>query len=145
MLRPHHGIQTLIHYCKWGDMFDVPDLRDRLVQRITEDRRGIVPAVIAHDVEVVMEVLEVWLLQSYVREENVNAKEYIMLTDLISFSYFDYGEYIRDEKAILTPQLEHLGYTDIIWGSGEADSFGPLTRICRAKDKFGNAQYFMYG
>ena len=126
-------------------MFDVPELRKRLLERVTEDRRGIVPDVIRYDVDMVMEVIEAWLLQSFVREEGMNPKEYIMLTDFVDFSNFDYGEYIRDEKAVLQPQLEFLGYTDAIWGSGEADSFGPLTRICRAKDKFGNTQYFMYG
>jgi len=126
-------------------MFDVPELRKRLLKRVTEDRRGIVPDVIKYDVDVVMEVIEVWLLQSFLTEESVKAKEYIMLTDFIDFSNFDYGEYLRDEKAVLQPQLELRGYTDIIWGSGEADSFGPLTRICRAIDKLGNVCYFMYG
>jgi len=126
-------------------MFDVPELRKRLTERFTEDRKGITPGVIEYDVNIVMEVIESWLLGSIIRGEKMNITEYVVLTELLDFDKFDFEEYFRDEKRVLQPQLEFLGYTDINWGSGEGDSFGPLTRICRAKDKNGNVVYFMYG
>ena len=67
------------------------------------------------------------------------------LHEIISFEDFDFMFHLRDEKDILQPQLEKLGFINISWGSGETDSFGPLTRVCRVTDKFGNFHYYVYG
>jgi hypothetical protein len=72
---------------------------------------------------------------------------YEYLPDIISFREFDYSVavYVNQELTILQPQLEKLGYTEIIWLPGEEDSFGPLSRVCRAFDEDGNLHWFYYG
>jgi hypothetical protein len=77
-------------------------------------------------------------------EENP-PKEYKDLRDVIDFSGFDYRLYRTGEQNILQPQLIMLGYYNIEWLPGEADSFGPLTRLCKAKDPSGETVWFMYG
>jgi hypothetical protein len=70
----------------------------------------------------------------------------INLMDLISFDGFGFDENYREqEKTILQPQLERLGYTDIQWGEGERDTWGPLTRTCRAYTRDGELTRFFYG
>ena len=39
--------------------------------------------------------------------------EYEDLYDVISFDNFSWPDWLRDEKAVLEPQLTTLGYTDI--------------------------------
>ena len=75
------------------------------------------------------------------------ADEYKDLTAIISFAKFSFSsvDYVKEEKEILQPQLEALGYTEIIWLPGEHDSFGPLSRVCRAFDKKGDLHWFFYG
>jgi len=72
-------------------------------------------------------------------------REYISLEDLISFQGFDYTQWLHGEEHILQPQLEAFGYTDIQWKQAEYDSFGPLTRTCKAKNSDGSAVWFIYG
>ena len=71
------------------------------------------------------------------------------LGDIISFARFHFNvstsKIIQQEKEILEPQLLDLGYTDITWWMGEQDSFGPLSRLCKAIDKKGNEVTFIYG
>ena len=71
--------------------------------------------------------------------------EYEDLYDVISFDNFSWPDWLRDEKAVLEPQLTTLGYTDIHWDMGDYDEFGPLTRVCRANDSEGNVHWFIYG
>ena len=66
------------------------------------------------------------------------------LTEVIGMEGFDYAHYFRDERELLTPRMEEAGYSNIRWGKGETDSFGPLTRTCSA-DKDGHTFLFMYG
>jgi hypothetical protein len=74
-------------------------------------------------------------------------RAYEYLPDIISFNKFDYSgaTYVNQEETILQPQLEKLGYTEIKWLPGESDSFGPLSRVCRAFDKEGELHWFYYG
>lgn len=69
------------------------------------------------------------------------------LSSVISLEGLSYSPYkfIEDEKTILEPRLLELGFTDIFWKMGEADSFGPLSRICNATDADGNRRSFIYG
>jgi hypothetical protein len=71
--------------------------------------------------------------------------EYKDLQDVIDFTGFKHDMYRTGEQAILQPQLEALGYTHIKWSMGEEDSFGPLTRVCMARDKNGVVSWFVYG
>jgi hypothetical protein len=75
---------------------------------------------------------------------------YTMLSTVISFAGFEFishgsHSFAEQEKTILQPRLEELGYTDIRWFEGETDSFGPLTRRCRAVNPDGDTVWFMYG
>jgi hypothetical protein len=74
---------------------------------------------------------------------------YRNLGDVISFARFHFNvptsAIKRQEREILEPQLIDLGYTDITWWMGEEDSFGPLSRLCRAIDKHGDEVTFIYG
>lgn len=70
---------------------------------------------------------------------------YFDLHDLLSFSLFDFTDYRKGEIEILQPQMEAMGYTEFEWSMGEYDSFGPLTRICRAINKDGTKMAFIYG
>jgi hypothetical protein len=73
---------------------------------------------------------------------------YIPLMTVIDFEGFEFlshGGYIEQEREILQPRLEALGYSNIYWFEGETDSFGPLTRRCRAVDKRGDTVWFVYG
>lgn len=76
---------------------------------------------------------------------------YTSLITIIDFSGFDFlshggtNGYIEQEKTILQPRLEALGYSNISWLEGETDSFGPLTRRCKAVDRRGDTVWFVYG
>ena len=52
--------------------------------------------------------------------------------------------YRKQEIEILQPRLEELGYIFISWHDGERDSFGALTRICRAMAPNGEMVEFYY-
>jgi len=67
------------------------------------------------------------------------------LPDSVSFVGFSFRDYIEGEKSILKPQLEKLGYTDITFFDEEKDSFGPLIRGVRMKDKDGKFVTAYYG
>ena len=71
--------------------------------------------------------------------------EYVELESMLNFDGFSYRQYVESEKTILQPQLEALGYSEIEWLPGETDSFGPLTRVCKAKDEEGEIVWFLYG
>ena len=65
----------------------------------------------------------------------------------IDMSQFSYNPrtYLEQEQTIIKPQLEALGYTNITFGDGERDSFGPLTRIVYTTGPDGYLQKFIYG
>lgn len=88
------------------------------------------------------EYVNLW--KADVNEENPPT-EYKPLEDLLDFEGFDYRLYRTSEVNILQPQLVLKGYTDIRWLPGETDSFGPLTRVCKAKDPSGEIVWFIYG
>lgn len=70
------------------------------------------------------------------------------LYDFVAFDGFDFSLYRKGELELLQPQLEAIGYYDIEWLPGETDSFGPLSRVCKAKIlKDGKIEivWFMYG
>jgi hypothetical protein len=58
---------------------------------------------------------------------------------------FNQQTYRQEEREILQPRLEHIGYTQVYWQDGDRDSFGPLTRVCSAIDPYGDRVYFVYG
>lgn len=73
-------------------------------------------------------------------------KEYMQLWNVIDSNGFRYGaDYAQQEKELLQPQLEKKGYYNIEWSDGERDSFGPLTRVCKATAPNGEVCWFMYG
>lgn len=74
-----------------------------------------------------------------------SAEQYLELMDHIDFAGFDFGSYAQHEIKLLQPQLEAVGYTRIRWMMGDYDSFGPLTRICRAINPDGKVVKFVYG
>jgi len=71
------------------------------------------------------------------------------LAEVISFAEFRFNvptsAIVRQEREILEPQLADLGYTDITWWTREEDSFGPLSRSCKAIDNNGDEVEFFYG
>lgn len=71
--------------------------------------------------------------------------QYESLEDLLDFSNFDWHLWLRDEREVLQPQLEAMGYTNVFWSMGDHDFFGPLTRVCRAIDTNGEMRWFIYG
>lgn len=83
-------------------------------------------------------------LLSYLKDV-IMERSYIDLMKIISFEGFDFERYYNDEVEVLQPRLEELGFKEIEWSMGEADSFGPLSRICKAKTSTGEYVYFVYG
>lgn len=78
--------------------------------------------------------------------ENVYpTNEYIELHRVISFDGFEYYHHLEHEVKLLQPRLEAQGYHHIQWLPGETDSFGPLTRVCRAADSNNEVVWFVYG
>ena len=69
---------------------------------------------------------------------------YVSLYNVISFDDFDFSDYFNGERNILEPRLKELGYENIRWEMGEADSFGPLSRVCHAT-RDGKTTHFVYG
>jgi hypothetical protein len=69
------------------------------------------------------------------------------LAGIIDFAQFDFDKntYRTQERTILEPQLRKLGYTHISWSTGESDSFGPLSRLCKTKSRDGIWVTFIYG
>lgn len=51
-------------------MFDVPAFRVRLMDRLNADRKGANQLLTLHDVNIIMEVFEDWVLESFVTELN---------------------------------------------------------------------------
>jgi hypothetical protein len=80
-------------------------------------------------------------------DEHTRDPSYPDLANVISFEGFDYdaGTYQEQERELLQPQLEALGYTEIVWFPGEVDSFGPLTRLVMCINPDGNVVTFIYG
>jgi hypothetical protein len=78
-------------------------------------------------------------------KEIVMERTYVDLHKFISFEGFNYDNYYVDEREILQPQLEELGFSEFEWSMGEADSFGPLTRVCKAKTSNDQIVHFVYG
>ena len=58
---------------------------------------------------------------------------------------FKFCDYQRGERTLLQPALEKLGYTEVRFVDGEADSQGPLSRICSAWSSEGHLVHFIYG
>lgn len=58
---------------------------------------------------------------------------------------FSVASYSKREKELLQPRLYKAGYSLITWHDGEIDSFGPLTRICKAVSPEGEPVEFYYG
>jgi hypothetical protein len=79
------------------------------------------------------------------QEQEEPPAKYENLDRIISFQNFDHDQYRYGEEHILKPQLEELGYTDIQFKMGESDSWGPLTRLCSARDSSGTKRWFFYG
>jgi len=71
--------------------------------------------------------------------------EYESLVGILDFTEFSFRDYLKHEQTILKPQLKKLGFKDISFVDGEADNFGPLSRICRCTDKRGKPRHFYYG
>jgi hypothetical protein len=72
--------------------------------------------------------------------------EYYSLMDIIDFKEFRFDHTYREqEKELLQPQLEALGYNVIKWVPGEQDCFGPLTRLCQTSRGSGEHIWFVYG
>lgn len=67
------------------------------------------------------------------------------LQTVISFEGFDHAHYYRDERTILEPRLQELGYCYFSWRTGERDSFGPLIRCLTAATLDGEPVQFWYG
>lgn len=82
-------------------------------------------------------------------QDNLNEpdppREYKDLMELIDFRDFEFRNWRTGEEYVLKPQLVELGYHNVEFLPGETDSFGPLTRVCRAKDPGGNVVWFVYG
>lgn len=74
-----------------------------------------------------------------------SSEEYLELMDHIDFAGFDFGSYAQHEVELLQPKLMEQGYTNIRWMMGDYDSFGPLTRVCRAVAPDGKVVKFVYG
>lgn len=89
------------------------------------------------------------LLVPNIWEDNLNEpdppREYMDLEKILDFEGFDFRLYRTSEVNILQPQLVLKGYTNIEWLPGETDSFGPLTRVCKAKNLDGETVWFIYG
>jgi hypothetical protein len=71
--------------------------------------------------------------------------EYEDLPDGISLKGFNWKYYRISEEDVLRPQFDAQGFRGVTFRMGEADSFGPLTRIVQCFDKDGNARKFIYG
>jgi len=54
-------------------------------------------------------------------------------------------EYRKWEQEVCKLWLESLGYTDVSFGMGEYDSFGPLSRVIFTTDSNGNQRKLWYG
>jgi len=69
------------------------------------------------------------------------------LAGIIDFANFDFDKntYRTQERTVLEPQLRALGYSRITWSTGESDSFGPLSRLCRTTSPDGIIVTFIYG
>lgn len=76
-----------------------------------------------------------------------DAPEYEELSNVISLEgiTFQRETYLDEELNILQPRLVALGYTQIRWSMGDSDAFGPLTRVCIARDAAGEVRRFVYG
>ena len=89
------------------------------------------------------------LLMPNIWEDNMGEDnpgiEYKHLEDLIDFEGFSFDKWRTGEVSILEPQLHKLGYHDLVWSMGDFDSFGPLTRVCKAKNSSGEVVWFIYG
>lgn len=55
------------------------------------------------------------------------------------------SSYADHELDVLQLRLMALGYTEIVWSTGDVDAFGPLTRICTCRDAAGEIRTFIYG
>jgi hypothetical protein len=53
--------------------------------------------------------------------------------------------YLWWEDNIAKPLLERFGYTNVSFGNGESDSFGPLSRVVHCKDAVDMPVKFFYG
>lgn len=68
------------------------------------------------------------------------------LFDILPNVNIDFERYYKSEVEVVNPQLREHGYKLIgSWFSGEADSFGPLSRNIDAKDPNGKAITIWYG
>ena len=58
---------------------------------------------------------------------------------------FSYEDYYKGEQIIIKPALEKLGYTNVRFGDGERDSFGPLSRVVIVTAPDGKLTHYVYG
>lgn len=60
-------------------------------------------------------------------------------------SYSGKKNYLDWENEIAKPAMIAAGFTDIRFVTTDGDSFGPLVRAARCKDKEGKSHSFFYG
>lgn len=80
-------------------------------------------------------------------EGGPDVPEYEELSNVISLDGIRFmpHTYLDEELNVLQPRLMALGYTEIVWSMGDRDSWGPITRICTARDAVGEIRSFIYG
>lgn len=128
-----------------GDLIGKIQLTDEWVDSITKVREALllIPLIYKPSVELLAFTLSPQPAREAVPEGPIDFRD---LTQVVSFKDFTYDHtYKIQEKTLLQPQLEAKGYTDCQWGPGETDSFGPLTRVCKARDQDGHLIHFVYG
>jgi len=116
------------------------------------ERKGLAPDATVEVTRAVTPIPE-WEVEFY-RRQTARKAEVERLEaearDLLDFigddaRAFDFGKYREGEDQILRPALERRGFSNVRFYMGEEDSFGPLSRMCAAKDPNGAEVRFYYG
>lgn len=77
--------------------------------------------------------------------EDVGPIDYHELRAVVSFDDFDYGEYLRDERRVLQPQIEALGYRVQCWMDQPHNYLAHATaRVCKCIYPDGSVRWFIY-
>ena len=76
-------------------------------------------------------------------ESDPNDEIYDLIPD--AWEHFSFTLWYRHEGELLKPALEKLGYTNVTFFMGEADSWGPLTRVICATTPAGERKRWIYG
>lgn len=74
----------------------------------------------------------------------MSGDNFLDLYELLPNAAFDFTQYRKCEREVLTPALEALGFKVGEWWSSDADSFGPLVRAVRVS-KDGKTSIATYG